>query len=211
MEEEFATETEAQKISEMEFFLRSKGYEFDTIPIDETQAIAILKKSQSNIVHETITKTLLQFYLDAKIKEQYTINVFYTKEFEYVCEYLIQNVLGHSLNSKSNDWIDPHFKELMPDIFTKTFIGDVKYYVVSQLRDRSFEKELYAYNVANKCSLPNLIFIPSEETKYIHSQKHEQYQLLIVALDLNEIFQDYLNKTKSVFNKVEKMSHKHWK
>lgn len=141
--------------------------------------------------------------MNSRIKEKNTINVFYTREFEYLYEYLLQTVLGHNVSHKNPSWCDPNFKILRPDIISDTFIGDAKYYKIGNFSDNAFEKELYAYNVANENSQPNFVFIPSEETKHLQTLIHKSYRLEVVSVDLRNILRDYKQMRKETLDFVK--------
>ncbi len=194
LENQFASELESKNIKEVEKFLRDKAIHFKIIEIDKVRFLNYLKKLQTNPIHEVILKTIVNYYLNSKIKDKNTINVFYTKEFEYLYEYLLQTVLGHNNSYKNPSWSDPNFKTLRPDIISDTFIGDAKYYKVANFSDNPFEKELYAYNVANDNSQPNFVFIPSEETRHLQTLIHSSYRLEVVTVDLRNILSDYKQK-----------------
>jgi hypothetical protein len=196
LEIQFASETESNKIVEIEQYLRDKKIEFNLIEVDNISFLKYSKTLQTNPIHEVILKTINNYYLNSKIREKNTINVFYTHEFEYLYEYLLQSVLGHSKSFKSLNWSDPNYKTLHPDIITESFIGDAKYYRISDFSKNYFEKELYAYNIANSNSQPNIVFIPSEESKHLKTLIHNSYKLEVVSISLKVILKDYYNIEK---------------
>ena len=148
---------------------------------------------------------MVNYFLNSKIKEKNTINVFYTQEFEYLYEYLLQTVLGHNILYKSSSWTDPNFKSLRPDIISDRFIGDAKYYRVDKVSDNPFEKELYAYNVANDNMQPSFVFIPSEETKHLQTLIHKSFKLELVSLNLKNILKDYKYKQFDTLSYVQSL------
>lgn len=205
LENQFASELESKNIKEVEKFLRDKDIHFKIIEIDKVRFLNYLKKLQTNPIHDVILKTILNYYLNSKIKDKNTINVFYTQEFEYLYEYLLQTVLGHNNSYKNPSWSDPNFKALRPDIISATFIGDAKYYKVDNFSDNPFEKELYAYNVANGNSQPNFVFIPSEETKHLQTLIHNTYRLEVITVDLRNILSDYKQKKNETLDFVKRV------
>lgn len=205
LENQFASELESKNIKEVEKFLRDKDIHFKIIEIDKVRFLNYLKKLQTNPIHDVILKTILNYYLNSKIKDKNTINVFYAQEFEYLYEYLLQTVLGHNNSYKNPSWSDPNFKALRPDIISATFIGDAKYYKVDNFSDNPFEKELYAYNVANGNSQPNFVFIPSEETKHLQTLIHNTYRLEVITVDLRNILSDYKQKKNETLDFVKRV------
>lgn len=203
LENQFASEHESKKIKEVEKFLQDKAIYFRIIEIDKVYFLNYAKNLQTNPIHDVIVKTIVNYFLNSKIKEKNTINVFYTQEFEYLYEYLLQTVLGHNISQKNPSWSDPNFKTLRPDIISDTFIGDAKYYKVANFSDNPFEKELYAYNVANDNSQPNFVFIPSEETRHLQTLIHNSYRLEVVTVDLRNILKDYYKKQYETLNFVK--------
>lgn len=202
LEYKFASDNEKQKIKEVESYLRQKSIIFYEIEIISQEFLSYAKNLQTNPIHETIVKTLVAYYSDMKIEEKNTINVFFTKEFEYIYQYILQQVFLHDRNKRNTNWSNPNYKNLEPDIVTDTFIGDAKYYTLSDNAEYSFEKELYAYNIANKNSQKNYIFILSDETKFTKSLIHADYQLDILELDLKQILVDYTRKEYNTLNFV---------
>ncbi len=205
LENQFASEIESKKILEIEKFLNTKSIVFKIIKVDSILFLEYSKKLQINPIHEAIKKTLVNYYLNSKIKEKNTINVFYSQEFEYLYEYILQTILGHNLLHKNANWIDPNFKSLRPDIISNKFIGDAKYYRVDKVSENSFEKELYAYNVANNNKQTNFVFIPSEETKHLQTLIHKSYRLELVSLNLKNILMDFKNKKFDTLNYINKL------
>ncbi len=82
------------------------------------------------------------------------------------------------------------------------FIGDAKYYKITNFTDNPFEKELYAYNVANGNSKPNFVFLPSEETRHLKTLIHNSFRLEVVTLDLKNILRDYKQKKTQTLDYV---------
>jgi hypothetical protein len=204
LEKEYASETESNKIIQVEKYLKDKQISFEEKDsIDVISFLKYAKKLQTNPIHDAILKTLVNYYQNSKIKEKNTINVFYTKEFEYVYEYLLQLVLNHNKSYRNINWSNPNFKSLQPDIIAELFIGDAKYYKIDDYLSKSFEKELYAYNVANGNSQPNFVFIPSEETRHLRRLTHNSYQLEVVTVDLKAVLKDRYRKQKETLNFVE--------
>ena len=115
----------------------------------------------------------------------------------------MQTVLGHNISHKNKNWSDPNFKALRPDIISDGFIGDAKYYRIENFADNPFDKELYAYNVANGNLEPNFVFIPSEETKHLKTLVHNSYRLEVVAFDLRNILRDYKHKSNETLDFVK--------
>lgn len=205
LEDQFASEIESKKIRELEKFLINRNIEFKEIEVQGDVFLKEVKKLQINPTHEVIIKTLISFFLRLKIKEKNTINVFYSQEFEYLCEYLLQKILIHNKTIKNPNWINPDFKTLHPDIITEFFIGDVKYYKISDLDRNSFEKELYAYNIANSNSQQNFILLPSDETKYLKRLTHKAYSIQLVAIDLRDVMNDYHNEKHKILEYVKSL------
>lgn len=198
LENQFASETESKKIFEIEKHLRHNGISFNLIEINKNTFFKYSKTLQVNPIHEVILKTIQNYYLNSKIREKNTINVFYTHEFEYLYEYLLQFVLGHNIEFKNINWSNPNYKNLHPDIIAKFFIGDAKYYrIIADFSKNAFEKELYAYNIANGNSQPNIVFIPSEESKHLQTLVHSSYSLEVVSINLKDILNDYHKKKQN--------------
>lgn len=194
LERKFASEAEQYHILETELFLKAKGHVFKEVEINADCFLNHIKTLEVSTLHETIVKTINNYYLESKIKEKHFISVFYSKEFEYVFEYLLQTVLKHSNSYKNSSWINPNYKKLQPDIVTETFIGDAKYYKITEANKYGFEKELYAYNIANLNKQPNIVFIPSEKTEHLKTLEHGIYRLEVVSLNLRDVLNDYLQK-----------------
>src|SRR5690606_6723049 len=162
-----------------------------------------IKTLEVSPLHETIVKTIKNYYIESKIKEKHFIHVFYSKEFEYVFEYLLQTVLKHSNSNMNSSWINPNYKKLQPDIVTETFIGDAKYYKITEANKYGFEKELYAYNIANLNEQPNIVFIPDEKSEHLKTLEHDIYRLEVITLCLKDILNDHLNKEEKCLEFVQ--------
>lgn len=196
LEEMFASLVESRKINEMEAFLKVKGIIFKQIEYDDQQVIKILKTTQFNPIHEVIIKTLLAYLERSRIQVKNNINVFYSKAFEYVYQYMLQSVLGHDLRPNSIDWTEPNYKTLHPDLVTAHFIGDAKYYNLRDYHLKPFEKELYAYNIANKSAQDNLVIIPSEKNRHLKTLMHNSFKLEVISIDLKGVYNDFRTKKK---------------
>lgn len=205
LECQFASDTESNKIIEIEQYLKERKIEFNLIEVDKISFLVYSKTLQTNPIHEVILKTIKNYYLNSKIREKNTINVFYTHEFEYLYEYLLQTVLGHNTSFKNANWSDPNYKTLHPDIITESFIGDAKYYRIKDFSNNSFEKELYAYNIANGNSQPNIVFIPSEESKHLTTLIHNSNKLEVVSINLKDILTDYKTNNQVSLQFVESL------
>jgi len=210
LEKLYASSIEKKQILEIENYLFKKNiipkddyYE----PVNINEFLLKAKSIQTNAIHEVIVNTLINYYKDSKFKEKNTINVFYSKNFEYIYQYLLQRVLLHDKKKRNSNWIEPSFKGLDPDIINKDFIGDAKYYNITDDIGSEFTKELYAYNVANNNSQPNFVFIPSENTYEIKTLTHDRYSLRVVSLSLSKVFDDFeSNNTKfETLNYVHKL------
>jgi hypothetical protein len=205
LEYQFASETETNKINEIEQYLKERKIEFNLIEVDKISFLNYSKTLQTTPSHEVILKTIKHYYLNSRIREKNTINVFYTHEFEYLYEYLLQTVLGHNTSFKNLNWSNPNYKTLHPDVITESFIGDAKYYRIKDFSNNSFEKELYAYNIANGNSQPNIVFIPSEESKYLTTLIHNSNKLEVVSINLQDILTDYKTNSTNTLQFVESL------
>lgn len=199
LEKKFASQVESGKINEMEAFLKGKGIVFKQIEYDQQQLIKILKTTQFNPTHDVIIKTLLAYLESSKIQIKNNINVFYSKAFEYVYQYMLQSVLDHDKKHNSRDWTEPNYKTLHPDLVTARFIGDAKYYNLREYQHKPFEKELYAYNIANNSAQDNLVIIPSEKNAHLKTLMHNSFKLEVITMDLKVIYNDFkANKKDSL-------------
>ncbi len=198
LEKKFASPSEARKISQMEAVLKDKGVEFKEIIIDVFEFINSVRTIQFNPVHEVIIKTLVHYFEKEAIQQKNNINVFYSKEFEYVYQYMLQIILEHDTKLRNENWLEPNYKTLHPDLITSSFIGDAKYYNLLNCFEKPFDKELYAYNVANHALLKNFVFIPSENNFHLKTLSHTSYRLEIVSLSLKQIFNDFITGKRNV-------------
>lgn len=204
LETQYASEIESYKIIELEKFLSAKNIWFKKIDhIDAEHFITHSKKIQPNAGHEVIVRTLVNYFKNSKIRDKNTINIFYSKEFEYLLEFLLQKVFLHNYSYNNAQWVNPDFKTLRPDIITDLFIGDAKYYSMSDLESKGFEKELYAYNVASGNQKPNFVFIPSENSKFMKTLIHKEFKLHLLTVNLKEVFSDFKRNELSTLKFVE--------
>jgi hypothetical protein len=104
---------EIEEVDENYIMTNSKNKEIK-FTIDEI--IQKIKKCNVNIIHEPIKNTLIEYYQHRKLaSSSFTVNVFYTKNFEVVWEKLVQTALKH----QSSDFLTDEGKPLS-DSFNKT-------------------------------------------------------------------------------------------
>lgn len=205
LERTYASNREKDRIREMEEFLRKKGFQFGLIEVNRKQFLAKAQSIQTNAIHEGLLKTIINYYKQSKINEQSTINVFYTQEFEYLYQYVLQKILRNNTHLNKAQWVNPNYKTLNPDIITEKFIGDAKYYRLSEVEKSPFEKELYAYNIANNNSQRNIVFILGEQNKYNRTLQHKEYKLILVSLSLADIMHDYSTNEGKTLKWIESL------
>ena len=86
-------------IEEDEFFtMKNKKGEEKKFTLE--QIIDKIKKCNVNIIHNPIKNTLIDYFQNKRLSSsKFQINVFYTKDFEYVWENLVQVALKHNPDS----------------------------------------------------------------------------------------------------------------
>ncbi|QXU39692.1 hypothetical protein [Pedobacter sp. D749] len=208
LQEKYASTTESRKIAEMEEFLKRKGIAFKQIAYDDKQVITTLRTTQFNPVYELVIKTLLAYIENSSIQVKNKINVFYSKAFEYVYQYMLQAVLDSSTGLKPINWTEPSYKTLHPDLIHTRFIGDAKYYNLKDYLRKPFEKELYAYNVANHNAQINLVMIPSEQNAYLSTLTHSPFNLEVITISLQDIYNDFITGKKDCLAFIDSVIHK---
>jgi hypothetical protein len=109
---EYGSEKDIMNILSMEKYLKLEGYEFNIIDINEDSVLQNIKNCNVDIIHNPIKNTLLKYYSSKNVGGISTINIFHTKNFNLVWEYLIKIALHHSKD----------FKKELKDKFTKVDI-----------------------------------------------------------------------------------------
>jgi hypothetical protein len=93
----FGTNSEKKEIYDMYYFLLEEGYIINFIDTSNTSNIINnIKKCNVGIIHQHIKRTLLDYYEKRSVDISFKVNVFYTKNFEYVWENLIRDGLKHN-------------------------------------------------------------------------------------------------------------------
>jgi hypothetical protein len=98
LSDKYASDSEKREIEKMKNYLLEEGYSINTLSeYTDDKIIQEIKKCNVNIVHYPIKNTLLDYYKRKKLTEStYSINVFYTKHFQYVWENLVRRSLKHN-------------------------------------------------------------------------------------------------------------------
>jgi hypothetical protein len=125
---EYGSVKDTEKILSMEKYLKSEGYDFNIIDINEDLILEDIKKCDVDIIHNSIKNTLIKYYKSKSVGGISTINVFHTKNFNLVWEYLIKIVLQHSKD----------FKKELKDKFTKVDVEE-KWIPSSKLNEIEIE------------------------------------------------------------------------
>lgn len=232
LSDNFGSDRDKQQIKDMKKFLDEEGYEIELdnrilqedIPTEEI--IKDIKKIDVNSIHNPIKNTLIDYYQSRNIIEKYSIFAFYTKEFDYVWEYICRIVLKHDedfkngitlinpTTTKNRDDVGEETK-LNPDIYSSykghLFIGDSKYY--SNL-DSNFHKEMHEYNEATENKYTMAVFIPSDKTAKYRIKRQNVKELIVITLSLEEVILDVINNTNITIEKVHTIlakSSRRWK
>ena len=97
LSDKYASESESREIDKMKKYLLEEGYSIKELPeYTDDKIIEEIKKCNVNIIHYPIKNSLLDYYKGKKLTEStYSINVFYTKHFQYVWENLVRRALKH--------------------------------------------------------------------------------------------------------------------
>ena len=211
-------------IEEMKNYLISEGYIIKPLKlIDDNDIIKNINKCDIGIIHQPIKNTLLNYYKSKKIGEHYSINIFYTKKFELIWEYIVKIVLKNNelfrkevidsssapikstfvSNKQNSDKIE-EYRKLIPDIFSewddKKFIGDAKYYTNY---DSHFDKEMYVYNELIKNKYPMVVFIPTDKVIRRYDRRiHNDFEIIIILLSSSDVLLDLINNTDRVIKRV---------
>jgi len=125
---EYGSIKDTEKILSMQKYLKSEGYDFNIIDINEDLILEDIKKCDVDIIHNSIKNTLIKYYKSKSVGGISTINVFHTKNFNLVWEYLIKIVLHHSKD----------FKKELKDKFTKVDVEE-KWIPPSKLNEIEIE------------------------------------------------------------------------
>lgn len=236
----YGTDNEIKKIKDRKDSLLKQGFKIkeDNRVKQKTQIQDIIKDIEKCKVDSTyiiIKKRLLNYFKDLNIGTRYNMNIFYTRRFEYVWEYLCKYAFevnddfrekmkpltdkGLSISEEGEKPIRAEI-DIFSDYEGYKFIGDAKYY---KKTDDKFFKEWAFYNITINNKYPSVIFIPGVETKCIHVKKttldiytkakHKKVQksipitfkLIVLYLSLRDVAMDLINNTSKTIDKVQKI------
>jgi hypothetical protein len=203
--EEFGTKEDKDEFIFIENYYKSKGHNFEYINIDEEFVINEISKNEVGVVHLTIKSNLTNYYKNKSVNEKYKIRIFYSKNFEYVWEHFCRIVLNHNEKFKRKiDWIESSYKSSNPDVFSdfneNMFIADCKYY---NDINSDYTKEMYEYNECQNNKYPIVILVPSDETIIFNEpRRHNDIELLIIKISLEEVIKDVIDGRNEVLNKI---------
>ena len=220
LSKKFGSDDEIQSIENMRNFLIENNYEINFI---EDIDIKKIKEEQTSDIHQTIKKSLINYYENRNLIETSNYKGLYTKNFNQVWEHFLklalhdtderENYFGKINNPiihsyKNNKKYKSKERKLNPDILSKydnkLFIGDAKYYN-DDTDDVDFYKEFFAYNIAFENKYKMILFIPSNKTEIISSRELSENELFIFNLSLREVFLDIKNKTTICLDKIHKI------
>lgn len=106
---ETGSESEIREIENMRDYLNEEGYNVNEIDIsDIVSIIKEIKKCDVNIIHYPIKNTLIEYFEDQSYlkSSNYSINIFYTKNFEIVWENILREILFHKPEDFGEDFIN---------------------------------------------------------------------------------------------------------
>jgi hypothetical protein len=122
------------------FIMETKETKKDEKKFTLDQIVEKIKKCNVNIIHNPIKNTLLEYFKNKKLSNSsFKINVFYTKNFEYVWEDLVQVTLKHN---------PVEFGSLV-DKFKKT-VRFKDYVTKSELKDYLKANKITKYEIDDK-------------------------------------------------------------
>jgi len=191
-----------------------------------------IKKCKVDSTYIIIKNTLLNYFKNLNIGQRYSMDIFYSKRFEYVWEFLCKDALKDNnifreemkpLTDKAYSITDEDKKPISAkiDIFSDynnfKFIGDAKYY--KNINEKFF-KEWAFYTITINNKYPSAIFIPGPETKFIAvkntnlqipKKKNDQiyrtinFNLIVIYLSLKDVAMDLINGTSKTIDDVQKI------
>jgi hypothetical protein len=107
----YGNTADKQEINEMKDFLKEEGYKIKETDISNFgEVIKDIERCNVGIIHNPIKNTLLSYFEMKKISEKYKLRAFYTNNFEYVWENMVQIVLYH--NKKFENELSHKFKNV---------------------------------------------------------------------------------------------------
>jgi hypothetical protein len=132
------TPSEKYEIEKMkEYLVEEAGFSINSLNQNMTdeEIINKIRKCNVDIIHTPIKNTLIEYYSRRKLgSSQFRVNVFYTKDFEYVWENIIQETLEHN-----------------PDVFGRDFLNRFKNTRTSDLWAPSSQRK----EIINKNKISN--------------------------------------------------------
>jgi hypothetical protein len=129
-----------REVLQMKKFLDSEGYKIKNIDISNSiKMIHDVNNCQVGIIHYPIKNTLLAYFESMKISgKKIDVKAFYTSEFQFVWERLIQKALHHNIEFKNK--LDNNFKRI--ETRTKWFQTESemeKFIYSNKIKDKKIE------------------------------------------------------------------------
>lgn len=205
LSKKYGSVSDIQKIESMEKFLKDRNFNFEYQEIRE-DVINIIKQGNVDFKQECVKRLLIDYFSNKTIQNKFTINVFYTHQFEYVWEFICRQVLQHNQSIKNSIiWNEPDNKQSFPDIFSyylnKIIIADSKYY---KNINSDFIKELYEYNTCQNNKYPMIVLVPSNKTKFFETRRHisgnTHFELILIEISLYDIVEDIQSKKHNLLS-----------
>ena len=128
---------------------------------------------------------------------------------------IIKNKSGKiTRTDRTGFYVEYELKDLGPDLFSyykgKRFIGDAKYYKEPDNAD--FDKEFSTYNTIQGNKYPMVILLPGKRTfipqgfGYRRGRGEvDERELIVFFIDIKSLFEDCINKTDNVINRVHQL------
>lgn len=221
----YSTQDDRNQIQEVSEFLTEIGFSFKIIDISDREKILNdIHRCDVGIIHQPIKNTLISYFENKSITTNFKLNIFYTKNFQYVWESIVQKALKHSISFEGElgDLFSTNlptkrvlsqgdkptlYRDAYPDLFSryqgKSFIGDAKYY--REIDNSDFAKEMYFYNQIINNQYPMCVFQPWKTTKRDSVREHIKFELIIFKLSVKDAIEDSISGSDRTIIRIQEL------
>jgi len=232
LSKKYSTTDDKNQIAELYEFLNDIGYNFKLIDISDTSKILKdIERCSVGIIHQPIKNTLIAYFENKSISTNFKLNIFYTKEFEYVWETIVKVSLKHddiferklrdnmsgyrpTKRNYSQGDVPTIYSEGYPDLFSnydrRKFIGDAKYY--QDPTNQDFNKEMFSYNSMFNNQYPMCVFIPWTNTRRVEVREaNPNFEMILFQISVKEAIEDSMNGSDRTIRRVQQLISKNTK
>ncbi len=169
-----------------------------------------------NLIRDGLKHNEVEFGVSVdRFKKTETVEDWFPNSKKSEVDDIIKNKSGKiTRTDRTGFYVEYELKDLGPDLFSyykgKRFIGDAKYYKEPDNAD--FDKEFSTYNTIQGNKHPMVVLLPGKRTfipqgfGYRRGRgEGDKRELIVFFIDIKSLFEDCINKTDNVINRVHQL------